>query len=379
MRAGHLAGSALRSVWPLPALLLLVYAAAEIAFTTGSSVTRGVVVVALINLVLVVGLYVFVGNSGVFSFGSIGFASIGAYTAALLVIPPEQKAILQPLLPKFIAHAHFGSIAATLLGGVVAAAVAAVFSIPLMRLNGIAAGLATFAMLVIIRTVANSWEQVTNGAAGISGIPPEVTPTKDTTLVWALIAIVGAFAFQSTGLGLRLRGSREDDVAARSLGVTVRFERRVGWIAHGFLMGIGGALYGQYLGSFNASAFYLTLTFTTLAMLVVGGIKSLSGAVVGSLAISFVAEFLHRIEQGADVGPLHIPARPGLREVGLAIIMLTILVLRPRGLTNGRELPWPRLPRGRSSLRGSATGRGGDASERYPDVPRAGPELNSPQ
>ena len=308
--------------------------------------TRGVVVVALMNLTLVVGLYVFVGNSGVFSFGSIGFASIGAYTAGLLVIPTDQKAILQPTCRSSSPHTQFGSVGATLMGGVVAAAVAVVFAIPLMRLSGLAAGLATFAMLVIIRTVANSWTAVTNGAAGLSGLP--VTTSKNAALVWALIAIVVGFAFQSTGLGLRLRGSREDDVAARSLGVSVRMERRAAWIVHAFIMGIGGGLYGQYLGSFNASFFYLALTFTTLAMLVVGGMKSLTGAVIGSLAISFIAEFLHRIEQGADVGPLHIPARPGLRELGLAIIMLAILILRPRGLTNGRELSWPRLPRRRS-------------------------------
>jgi branched-chain amino acid transport system permease protein len=340
MRALGLLRTGLRGIWPLPVLLVLVVAAAEIAWATGGPVTDGVVVVALLNLILVVGLYVFVGNSGVFSFGSIGLAAIGAYTSGLLVIPVDQKEILQPDLPRLLAEHSFGSVGATLIGGVAAAIVAAAFAIPLMRLSGIAAGLATFAMLVIIRTVANSWTEVTNGAAGLSGLP--VTTSKNDAMIWALIAIVAGFAFQSTALGLRLRGSREDDIAARSLGIGVRMERRAAWIVHGFIMGVGGGLYAQYLGSFNASFFYLALTFTTLAMLVVGGITSLSGAVVGSLAISFVAEVLHRIEQGADVGPLHIPARPGLREVGLAVIMLLILVLRPRGLTNGRELPWPR-------------------------------------
>jgi branched-chain amino acid transport system permease protein len=335
-----------RAVWPLPALLLLVFVVTEVAWATGDSVTQSVVVVALINLTLVVGLYIFVGTSGVFSFGSIAFAAIGAYTGGLLVIPVDQKEILQPDLPSFIANAHFGAVEATLIGGVVAAAVGAVLAVPLMRLNGIAAGLATFAVLVIVRTVANSWNEVTNGAAGLSGLP--VTTGKYSALVWALIAIVCAFVFQSSALGLRLRGSREDDVAARSLGINVRTERRVAWVLHAFIMGIGGALYGQYLGSFNSSFFYLALTFTTLAMLVVGGMKSLSGAVIGSLAISFVAEVLHRIEQGVDVGVFTIPERPGLRELGLAIIMLTVLVLRPRGLTNGRELPWPRLRRGSS-------------------------------
>jgi branched-chain amino acid transport system permease protein len=363
----HVLRTGLRAIWPLPALLVLVVAVAEIAWASGGSVTRGVVVVGLINLTLVVGLYVFVGNSGVFSFGSIAFASIGAYTAGLLVIPVDQKGILQPDLPAFIADTQFGGIGATLMGGVVAAVVAAVLSIPLMRLNGIAAGLATFAVLVIVKTVANSWTEVTNGAAGLSGIP--VTTSKNAAMIWALIAIAAGFAFQSTGLGLRLRGSREDDVAARSLGVGVRMERRAAWTVHAFIMGVGGGLYAQYLGSFNASFFYLALTFTTLAMLVVGGMKSLSGAVIGALTIAFTAEFLHRIEQGADVGPLHIPARPGLREVGLAVIMLAILILRPRGLTNGRELRWPRLPRRRSrGMRGSRPAQGGDPAESYADV-----------
>lgn len=340
--------SLLRAVWPLPGLLLLVVAATEIAYATGGTVTQSVVVIALINLTLVVGLYIFVGNSGVFSFGHIGFALIGAYAAGLLVIPADQKAILQPELPTFIADAHVSSVPATLIGGLLAAAAAALLAAPLMRLAGLAAGLATFAVLVIIRTVANGWEQVTNGAAGLSGLP--VSTGKYDGLVWALIAMVIAFAFQASALGLRLRGSREDDVAARSLGIGVRNERRAAWVLSAFVTGIGGALYGQYLGSFNADAFYLGLTFLTLAMLVVGGMTSLSGAVIGSLAISFVAEVLHRIEQGADIGPLHIPTRPGLREVGLAVIMILILTLRPRGLTGGRELPFPRRRRRRDPL-----------------------------
>ena len=90
-------------------------------------------------------------------------------------------------------------------------------------------------------------------------------------------------------------------------------------------------------------------------MLVVGGMTSLSGAVIGSLTISFIAEFLRRVEQGVDVGPLHIPSRLGLREVGLAIIMLAILILRPRGIVNGREIPWP----GRGGLRGLRSGQPG--------------------
>lgn len=338
MRAARLLGAGARAVWPLPVLAALVVIVAELASLGGGAARQTVMVTGLVNLILVVGLYIFVGNSGVFSFGHVAFVSIGAYTAGLLVIPADTKQVLQPDLPGFIARAHSSPVVATIIGGLVAAAVAAVLAVPLMRLNGIAAGLATFAVLVIVHTVANSWDRVTNGPAGLSGVPV-ATSTND-GLVWALIVTAAAFAFQSTGVGLRLRASREDDVAARALGVRVQRERRIAWVLSAYVCGVGGALYGQLLGSFNPDAFYLSITFITLAMLVVGGMTSLSGAVIGAVLISVVAEVLHRIEGGVHLGPLHIAARPGLREVGLALIMLLILILRPRGLTGGRELPW---------------------------------------
>jgi branched-chain amino acid transport system permease protein len=116
---------------------------------------------------------------------------------------------------------------------------------------------------------------------------------------------------------------------------------------------MGGFVYGQFLGTFNPDAFYLNVTFLTIAMLVVGGLRSLAGAVVGTVIVTVVGEILRRLEEGASLGPLSIPSRPGLREGGLALMMLLILVFRPSGLTGGRELPWPGavLPRLRARSR----------------------------
>ena len=284
---------------------------AEIAWATGGPVTKGVVVVALINLILVVGLYVFVGNSGVFSFGSIGFAAIGAYTAGLLVIPTDQKAILQPDLPGFIAHTHLGSIGATLMGGLVAAVVAAVLRDPA---DAAERARRRARDLRDARDHSDGREQLDHGDQRSGGTIRASRHDRARTqrMIWALLAIVAGFVFQSTGLGLRLRGSREDDVAARSLGVGVHRERRVAWVVQAFIMGVGGGLYAQYLGSFNASFFYLGLTFTTLAMLVVGGMTSLSGAVIGSLTISFIAGVPApcRAGRGHRRAPHSAPARP---------------------------------------------------------------------
>ncbi len=348
------AARALRGVAPLALPLLIVVITVELASRFGGPVTDTVVVTGLMNLVVVIGLYVFVGNSGVFSFGHIAFVAIGAYTAGLLVMPLETKAVLQPDLPGFLATASTGSLGATIVGGLAAAGFAAVLAVPLMRLNGLAAGLATFGVLVIIHVVGNSWYQVTNGAAGISGVP--ITTTTRQGLAWGVLAILAAYLFQRTALGLRLRASREDEIAASALGIRVQRERGIAWILSAFLCGIGGALYGQYLGSFNADAFYLSMTFLTLAMLVIGGITSLLGAVIGTAVVSAAAEALRRIEQGVDVASITISPRPGLREVGLAVIMLLILLLRPNGLTGGREFSLPTRRHGGAATPDPETG-----------------------
>lgn len=300
-----------------------------------------VVTTALVNLVLVVGLYTFVGNSGVLSFGHVAFAALGAYSAGLLVIPVETKAVLQPDLPGLLANAHLAPLPATLAGAGVAALVAAVVALPLMRLSGLAASISTFSVLVIVHVVAGNLTAVTGGAAGLAGVP--TSTTLITALLWALVVIAVAFAFQRTMVGLRLRASREDEFAARALGVPITRERSFAWVVSAAVMGAGGALLAQQLGTFSPAAFYLDLTFITLAMLVVGGMTSVSGAVVGTIAITAIGEAARQLEAGiAPLGlPIVVPA--GFREVALAVVVLGILVLRPRGITAGRELLPPRF------------------------------------
>jgi branched-chain amino acid transport system permease protein len=129
-------------------------------------------------------------------------------------------------------------------------------------------------------------------------------------------------------------------VASRAIGVGVHGERRIAFVVSAFFSGIAGGLFAQFIGSFNAPSFYLNITFLVVVMLVVGGIKSLSGAVIGTIFISAVSALLLRAERGFDF-IIHVPGRPGLREVVLAVIMLTILILRPSGITAGREITWP--------------------------------------
>lgn len=302
----------------------------------GNEVLDRVVIQWLINLILVVGLYVFIGNSGVFSFGQISFMAVGAYTAGLLTLS-ESAGVFITEWPGFLAGTRLPSVPATVVAGLAAAGVAAIIGVPLMRLSGMAASLASFAWLIIVNVVASNWDPVTGGLTGMAGVP--ITTNRDRVIIWAVLAIIAAAVFQQSKIGLRLRASREDEVAAQSIGVRVHRERWVAFVLSAFFMGVGGALFGQFVGSFNPDAFFLRITFLTIAMLVIGGLTSLSGAVLGTIVISVVTEFLRRVEvHEVGLGPLDTLARPGLQQVGLAVLMVGILLSRPRGLTNGKEI-----------------------------------------
>ena len=253
--------------------------------------------------------------------------------------PARDEGVRAPRAPRVLADVHLDPFPATIVAGGLAAAVALVLSVPLSRLSGLTAGLATFAVLSIVNVVARNLEQVTHGTAGVSGIP--TTTTIWQALGWALAAMACAWGFQRSRIGLRLRASREDESAARSIGVAVARERTMAFVLSAFFVGAAGALFGMFIGSFNPDAFFLNITFLMVAMLIVGGMTSLAGAVVGTIVISAVSEIFRRIEGGLDLGLVEVSAKPGLGDVGLALVMLAILIFRPEGLTGGREVAWP--------------------------------------
>jgi branched-chain amino acid transport system permease protein len=297
---------------------------------------------AIVSVAIVVAIYVFVGNSGVLSFGQISFVAVGAFCAGVLTVPLELKAAVLPDLFPFLRDNTVGSLVslglAALVGGVLAAAV----GLPLMRLSGLAAGIATFAVLEITHNLLREWTKIGPGATTLS-LVPETTEALQATL-GTLAVVCVAFAYQRSRPGRMLRATREDPAAAQAAGIGVHRQRLVAFALSGALCGFAGGLYVHMLGSITTEQVYLELTFITLAMLVIGGATSLWGAVVGALAVSAVDSFLGEAEQGVDLGvTLDVPA--GTRLVVVAALMAVVLVLRPSGLTGGREL---RLRRVRS-------------------------------
>jgi branched-chain amino acid transport system permease protein len=318
--------------------VLLVVAVALFG-TTVSTSTQTYVITTLVNVTIVVALYVFIGNSGVLSFGHISFVAVGAWTAGILSMPTAEKPAIMPNLAGFLRDTTVGNVPSLALAAAIGAIYALIVGLPLMRLSGLAAGIATFAVLEITHNVLRYWEKIGPGLNTFSAVP-ETTGLLQAAL-GALVAVAVAFLYQHSRYGRMLRATREDAAAARAVGVSVYGQRLAAFTLSGALAGLAGGLYVHLL-PVNSEQLYLDLTFITLAMLVIGGATSLWGAVVGAVAVSAVDSFLAEAENGVHIagGSLDLPS--GTRIVVVGALMAIVLILRPSGLTGGREIPLPR-------------------------------------
>jgi len=315
---------------------LVLVALTAVVGASGTPSLEGTVTLILCNLIIVLGLQIFIGNSGVYSFGQLGFAATGAYVAALLTIPATFTLLQTAELPKLIADAELDPLLSTLIAAVASGLLAGVVGWPLMRTSTLAIPISTFAFLIVAYNVLANWDPITGGSSGLVSIPR--TTDVASAGLWAGVAVVVALVFKWSASGYRLQASREDEVAARSIGIGVMRERLIAFTISGVLCGIGGALAVHQSGTLSPVTFYFAASVTTITMLVVGGTRSVLGAVVGTLAVATVNELLRNLEEGASVlGLISIGAAPGLAAVGLGLILLVTMIARPEGLVGGRE------------------------------------------
>ncbi len=289
-----------------------------------------------IMMVLVIGLQVFMGNSGILSFAHVGFMGVGAYTSAVLTIPVRMKGMALPDLYPILAGIELSPELGILAGGLVAALVAAAIAYPLMRLSDAAAVITLFALLVVLHTIMLHWSAVTNGPRTLFGLP-RATDLPLAAVVAALTVPV-ALLFKESRIGLLLRSTRDDEVAAAALGARVSLLRWQAFVLSAFLAGIGGALWAHFITSFSPKAFYLKESFVILAMLVIGGPGTVTGAVVGSYIVTLAFESLRALEAYLNRAQIFAEQVVGLTEVVLALAMIGVLVLRPGGLVATREV-----------------------------------------
>jgi branched-chain amino acid transport system permease protein len=322
-----------------PALLVV---AVALLGTAVSISTQSYFTDALVKVAIVVSLYVFIGNSGVLSFGHISFVAVGAWTAGVLSVPTAEKPAIMPSLAHVLRDRAVGNLSSLALAAIAGGICALVVALPLMRLSGLAAGIATFGVLEITHNLLRYEEKIGPGLNTFSSVP-ETTGLRQAA-VGALVVIVAAYAYGRSRFGRVLRATREDPAAARAAGVSVYRQRLTAFALSGLLAGLAGGLYVHLL-PLNTESVYLDLTFITLAMLVIGGATSLWGAVVGALAVSALDSYLAVAENGTSFLGWHIDLPAGTRVIVVGALMAAVLIIRPLGLTGGREFRLARLSR----------------------------------
>lgn len=293
----------------------------------------------LVSLIAVVGFQVYSGNSGIMTFGHVGFMGIAAYASGLLTVPAVIKAQSLPNLAPFFQGIELPLLPAGLVATVVVIGAALLFGVPLSRLSAAATPIATLAMLIITYGVLVGAADITRGSQTFYGVPADVD--LPVVLVVAIGAILVARLYRESVPGLRLRASREDELAARSIGVDVANLRLGAWLLSAVIVGVAGILLGPTLTAFSPKQFYFTFQFALVAMLVVGGPTTVTGAVGGSFAVALLMEVARRLEgalHGASLGGLQIGGIFGLQEVTLGVLILLVMYRRRDGLFGRAEL-----------------------------------------
>ena len=240
-----------RYFWEPASLALGLLLLTLVIWSIGDKVIERTLTVALINTVMVIGLYIFIGNSGVLAFGHMAFALIGAYAVAWFTMSPFKKSFALDL-PSFLAENTLPLLPSAIVSSLLAAIVAFIVGIPLMRLSGIAASIGTFAVLMIFYTLYSNWDSWTFGASTLVGVPIYVNFWV--ALAWAAVALLVATIYQKSRFGLALRASRENEAAARAVGIDVPAARLIAFVLSGFFMGLGGVLQAHYVGSIVVAA-----------------------------------------------------------------------------------------------------------------------------
>jgi len=357
VRGGSLFGeSRVRSAAGSALLLcgLILAVTLPLAFA-GSSVEQ-LVILVLINVAAVVGFNIYTGNSGILTVGHVGFFAVGAYATALLTTPPDIKTTSLRHLPTFLANAEMGLPASLLTVAALSLVLGILTGLPLSRLRETSAIVATFGLLVIVNFVLKGATNITNGTKGIYGVPELVNLPIVYGLVFLTIAV--AFAFKVSRWGLQLRAFQDNEVAATASGINPNRRLLEAWTLSAVVLGLCGALFAHVIGAFQPHDFYLTLTFELIAMLVVGGKRSISGAVIGTFIITALVEIVKPIESGASIAGVHLPPIWGLTQILLSLMILIVMYKAPAGIMASRELS---LDNFFSKLTGKRTSSGSHA------------------
>jgi len=259
-----------------------------------------------INIILAVSLNLITGFTGQLSLGHAGFMSIGAYFCAVIILRTNSTL-------GFIAGIFAGAIAATIVGIII--------GIPTLRLKGDYLAIATLGMAEIIRVIFLNLE-ITNGAAGLSGIP------RFTNWFWlylfTVITVVFINNFIKSSHGRACISIREDEIAAESMGINTTLYKIMAFAIGAFFAGIAGALYAGYFYFIKPDIFGFLKSIDILVIVVLGGLGSLTGSVIAAALLAILTTLLQSFT--------------AVRMIVYAVLLVIIMLFRPKGLMGSKEI-----------------------------------------
>lgn len=260
-----------------------------------------------INIILAVGLNLIVGFSGQFSLGHAGFMAIGAYAAA----------IIGSKSPTY--GAFFG---AMLVGALLSGAVALLVGIPTLRLKGDYLAVATLGVSEIIRIFIINGGSLTNGAAGILGIPNFTT--WQMVYFFVVITTIATLNFLRSPIGRSTLSVREDEIAAESVGVNTTKIKIIAFVFGAITASIAGSLQAGFIGSVVPKDYTFINSINVLIIVVFGGLGSITGAIVSAIVLGILNMLLQDVAS--------------VRMIIYALALVLVMIFRPGGLLGTWEL-----------------------------------------
>ena len=293
-----------------------------------------------INAIMGLSLNLIYGMTGMFSLGHAGFMGIGAYVSAMLILTPQQKNamwIIEPIAP-WLLHIQAPFVVSLILAGAVAALFGYLIALPVLRLGGDYLGIATLGFAEIIRIVVNNAIPITNGPLGMRGIPPYAT----LWMSYACLALVVFFMVRlmNSNFGNVLRAVRDDEIAAKTMGINTFRVRVLAFTIGCFGAGVGGALMGSLISTIDPRMFMVVQTFNILMIVVIGGLGSITGSIIGAIIVTTMLEWLRFVESPTVIGALTIPGIPGMRMVIFSMLLVMVIIFRREGIMGTREFSW---------------------------------------
>lgn len=301
-----------------------------------------------IYAVVAVSMNLLTGFTGLFSLGQAGFMAIGAYVAAILTIPVDKRASVYYVdgISPAIANFSCPFWLALIIAGLAAAAIAALIGIPVLRLKSDYLAIATLGFSEIIRAViaAPQLNRITNGSYGLKSIPG--FPNLYVAFGLCALCIFLMVLLINSSYGRAFKALREDEIAAQAMGLNLFRYKELSFIISSFFTGVGGGLLAMFMRSIDSKTFSINLTYDILLIVVLGGIGSVTGSVLGSFLVTAGREWLRFFDNPLTIGGVEIPLfRSGFRMVIFSILLMAVVLFYRRGIMGSSEFSWNGLGR----------------------------------